>query len=167
VDWHKLIQLQHRPPQRTKFPRSGSLVIEAVIAVALLATAAYGLAKLASSAAALSRQSDQRLAATLAAENTVERLRRLPAERLAAEAGGVAHLVSESAACEVKVSTDIFSVAAGKSVHVRVDASPAKNIRVTLHDWRWVNESSEQNGASETSAESTETDALPSEVNDA
>jgi Tfp pilus assembly protein PilV len=167
VYWHKLRQIHHPPPRRTNSPRTGSLVIEAVIAVALLATAAYGLTKLASSAAALSRQSDQRLAATLAAENTVERLRRLPAERLAAEAGGVAQLVSESAACQVEVSTETFSVAAGKSVHVRVDASPAKNIRVTLHDWRWVNEPSEQNGESETSAESTETVALASEVDDA
>lgn len=165
--WHKLRQIHHPPLRRTNFPRTGSLVIEAVIAVALLATAVYGLTKLASSAAALSRQSDQRLAATLAAENTVERLRRLPAERLAAEARGVAQLVSESAACDVEVSTEIFSVAAGNSVHVRVDASPTKNVRITLHDWRWINEPSEQKGESDTSAESTQPDALASEVDDA
>jgi len=134
--WHddqkQLCSRQRRWGRR----RGGSLVIEAVIAAALLATATYGLTQLAKSAAVLRQQSDQRLAATLAAENTLERLRGVPLAELTGQADEVAEIVAASSGCEVDVSTTPFTAAARDGIHLRVDVSPSQNIRVTLHDWR-------------------------------
>ena len=112
--------------------RAGSLIIEAVVSVALLASATFALAKLAQSAAELSQQSDQRLAAALVAENTLERLRGVPAEQIASRSEDVAEQMRMTSGCKVEVTTEPFS----QGVHVRVDVSPSPNVRVTLHDWR-------------------------------
>jgi hypothetical protein len=132
--------------------RRGSLVIEAAISVALLATAAYGLTRLASDWAQLNRQADQRLAATLAAENTRERLRRVTDDRLEEQAVEIAALVAEASGCDIEVSTEPFTHRDREGIHVRVEASPERNTRVTLHDWRLPATRSQQ---SESSGEET------------
>lgn len=116
--------------------RRGSLVVEAAIVVILLATAAFALTRLARSSAALNRQADQRLAATLAAENAVDHLRNVAADQLAEKADQVAKQVSESNQVDIKVVTDEFELNGTSGIHVRVESTPSEVVKVTLHDWR-------------------------------
>ncbi len=136
----------------TRSQRRGSLVIEAVIASALLATAILALGKLAQSAAALGHQADQRLAATLAGENLLERLRAVPIEAVGERADELADVVAQQTQCDVEVSAKPFSVADREGIHVQVDVSPSPQVRVTLHDWRLKSPA----GPAETTADSTE-----------
>jgi Tfp pilus assembly protein PilV len=123
-----------------------------VISVALLASASFALTKLARSAAELSQQSDQRLTAVLTAENTLERLRGVPAEQLARRSDEVAEQMTLASGCQVEVTTASFP----QGVHVRVDVSPSANSRVTLHDWRLAQPAGA--GASDDSGSSEEND---------
>ncbi len=116
--------------------RRGTLIVEAVIALVLLATATFALTKLAKSSAALGQQSDQRLTATLAAENTIQRLQGVAADKLSDQADQVAALVAQDTGCEIDVSTEPFTTGDREGIHVRVDASIGPAIRVSLHDWR-------------------------------
>lgn len=151
--------------QRPRRRRCGSLLIEAAIAVALLATAAYGLSQLASGSAALARQADQRLAATLAAENTRQRLRRISDENLAEKSGEIAALVTNASGCEVTVSIEPFANTNHEGVHIRIDVSPEESIRVSLHDWRLTTGPS----PSDETSDPADPEPVPSEseVNDA
>ncbi len=132
--------------------RRGALIVEAVIALVLLTTATVALTKLAKSSAALDRQSDQRLVATLAAENTIERLQGVASDKLSGQADQVAALVAQDAGCQIDVSTEPFTTGDREGIHVRVDASISPAIRVSLHDWRFAPES---NGDSEDSTDNT------------
>ena len=135
--------------------RAGSLVIEAVISVALLASATYALTKLARSTAELNRQTDQRLAATLTAENALERLRGLSAEQVAQQVAGIAQSMSESSGCDVEITSAPFVSGDRGGIHIRVDVVPSENARVTLHDWRL--EAEPTNEAAQDDAASSET----------
>lgn len=129
--------------------RRGSFVIDVAIGVALLATAAYGLAQLASGSAALNRHADQRLAALLAAENTRARVRRASFDRLPERAEEIASAISLESRCEVDVSTEPFTSGGRNGIHIRVVAKPATNTQLTLHDWRFETETSQpSDGAS-------------------
>jgi len=129
--------------------RRGALIIEAVIALVLLTTATIALTKLAKSSAALGQQSDQRLTATLAAENTIQRLQGVAAEKLSEQADQVAALVAQDAGCEIDVSTEPFTTGDREGIHVRVDVSIAPAIRVSLHDWRFDSEPTDNNGGND------------------
>ena len=118
--------------------RRAALIIEAVIALVLLSTATVALTKLAKSSAALGQQSDQRLVATLAAENTIERLQGVAVEELSDQADQVAALVAQDAGCDIDVTTEPFTVGDRQGIHVRVDTTIAPAIRIRLHDWRFA-----------------------------
>jgi len=120
--------------------RRGALIVEAVIALVLLATATVALTKLARSSAALVRQSDQRLTATLAAENTIQRLRGVATGDLADQADTVAKLVAQDAGCEIDVTTEPFTTGERQGIHLRVDASFSPAVGISLHDWRFDSE---------------------------
>lgn len=118
--------------------RCGALIVEAVMALVLLATATVALAKLARSSAALVRQSDQRLIATLAAENTIQRLRGVATVDLADQADSVAKLVAQDAGCQISVTTEPFTTGQHRGIHVQVDASFSNSVGISLHDWRFA-----------------------------
>jgi Tfp pilus assembly protein PilV len=120
--------------------RRGTLIVEAVMALVLLTTATVALTKLARSAAALDQQSDQRLTATLAAENTIQRLQGVGVEKLSDQADQVADLVARNAGCEIDISTEPFTTGDRQGIHVRVDATISPAVRISLHDWRFVPE---------------------------
>ena len=116
--------------------RRGSLIIEAVIAVALLATAGLALTRLASSAALLSRHSSQTLAATLTAENTIERFRGLAADQVLQRAADIGTDLANQSGCQVQVETDEFLTSEQKGIHIQVTVTIEDSIRVVAHDWR-------------------------------
>lgn len=161
--WHRNDSM----PNPIQFPdrrrRRGSLVIEAAIAVTLLATAAYGLSRLASGWTVLSRQADQRLTATLAAENARERLRRLSDEQLTEQADAIAAAIGEESGCQLSVTTTPFTDADRDGMHVRVDVVPGANVRVTLHDWRIIPQPAQ---APESEADDQDSETSESEVAD-
>ena len=161
--WHRNDSMPnplHLPDRRG---RRGSLVIEAAIAVTLLATAAYGLSRIASGWTVLSRQADQRLTATLAAENARERLRRLSDEQLPEQADAIAAAIGEETGCQLSVTTTPFTDDDRDGVHVRVDVVPGVNMRVTLHDWRIIQQPEQE---PESDADNQESETSESEVDD-
>lgn len=123
---------------RARPARRGSLVIEAVISAALLATAGYALTRLARTSSTLSQQADQQLAATLTAENLVERLRALESDELQQRATTVAQSLADASQCEIEVLTESFTHAGREGIHIRIDVSSSPQNRVTIHDWRLV-----------------------------
>ena len=119
----------------TPTPRRGNIAVEAVIAVALLATATAAMARLAQNSSRLQQQADGRCAATLAAENVIVRLERLPFSRVQAEAEQAAEEIEQDSGCQVAVTVDEFSVEGRDGIHLRVSATPMDGQVVTLHDW--------------------------------
>lgn len=122
-----------------KYPclyRRGSLVIEAVISIALLATAGIALTRLSQNASVLNLQSDDRLALTLTAENTIDRLRAVPDQELAENAERIADAMSKSYRCKVEVDVVEFDGPGGSGLHLVVTATDNRSQRVQLHDWR-------------------------------
>ncbi len=154
-----------RSMRRPHANRRAALIIEAVIALVLLSTATVALTKLARSSAALGQQSDQRLVATLAAENTIERLRGVGVEELSDQADQVAELVAQDAGCEIVISTAPFTVGDRQGIHVRVDATISPAIRIRLHDWRFAVESKLESNEEETKTKS-ETTANETSANE-
>ena len=116
--------------------RRGSSILEAVISVALLASAMFALSKLSQSAAAMSRQADLRLSAQVAAENVITRLQNVPAADLADAANQAAQAVESNSNCQITVDTHEFSSGSGTGVHLTVIATSGKNESVKRHDWR-------------------------------
>ena len=120
---------------KTTSPRRGHIAVEAVIAVALLATATAALARLAQTSSRLQQQADGRCAARLAAENVLARIERLPVSRIEAEAELAAEEIAQDSGCQIAVSVDEFSAGKGDGVHLRVSVTPLDGQVVTLHDW--------------------------------
>ena len=127
--------LHHRSPTRAG-TRSGSLIIESVVAIALLATALVALGKLAASSAAISRTADQRLAATLSGENVIEQLKDVAFDDLSRESSDIAEAVQKLSGYEIKVTTDPFLVGDRDATHILVTVRPITNVLIQLHDWR-------------------------------
>ncbi len=117
-------------------PRSGSLIIESVVAIALLATALVALGKLAASSAAISRIADQRLAATLSGENVIEQLKDVTFDDLSRESSVIANAIQKSCGYEINVTTDQFLVGDRDATHILVTVRPSTNVLIQLHDWR-------------------------------
>ncbi len=137
-----MISLELSPQStRARSARRGSLVVEAVISAALLGTAAYALTRLARTSAVLSQQADQQLAATLTAENLVERLRRVETGDLSQQATTIAQSLADTSQCEIGVFTESFTNADRQGIHLRIDVTSSPQNRVTLHDWRLVDSS--------------------------
>ncbi|MFK8114865.1 MAG: hypothetical protein AB8B91_21870 [Rubripirellula sp.] len=137
----------------------GSLVVEVAIVVMLLATATIALSKLARSSADLNLQADQRLALTLAAENTIERLRALPVEDLKDQTNQLAAEVAERANCQVDVTADSFQSDTEEGLHLEVTARFQANVGVTLHDWRMGTDLKNEKNADETSNDGEQEDS--------
>ncbi len=117
--------------------RHGSLIVEAAICFVLLATAVVALMKLAHSSAVLSKQADQRLVATLAAQNTLERLQNVTSDELKSSAEEVATAINEQTNCDVAVTVEDFQSESRSGMHLRIEAACSPDVHVTLHDWRW------------------------------
>lgn len=120
---------------RTTIPWRGHIAVEAVIAVALLSTATAALARLAHSSSRLQQQADGRCAATLAAENVLARIERLPVDRVRAEAEQAAEEIGQDSGCQVAVAVDEFSADGREGIHLRISVTPIDGQGVTLHDW--------------------------------
>ncbi|GAA5506047.1 hypothetical protein [Novipirellula caenicola] len=116
--------------------RRGSLIVEAAICFVLLATAVVALMKLAQGSSRLSKQADQRLVATLAAENTLERLQHVGTDALKSRAEEIAAAIAEQTRCDVQVTVEDFQSQLRSGTHLRVEASCSPEVRITLHDWR-------------------------------
>ena len=129
-------------PHRRRFfpPRGGSLVIECVVAAVLIATASLAMTQMAKQAIDLNQQANQRLAAKLTAENLLERLRNLPADRLEAESGSIASETEETSLSAIEIAVTPFESGDHRGLHLRVQVDAAPNARVTLHDWRLTSE---------------------------
>lgn len=119
-----------------RLSRRGSLIIESVVALTLLATALVALGKLAATSTAIGKQGDQRLAATLAAENLLERLDAIPFEEVAAEARRIADVIEESCGYDIAATTEEFRAGDTDSIHVSVTVRASSLVAVTLHDWK-------------------------------
>jgi Tfp pilus assembly protein PilV len=116
--------------------RRGSLAVEAAMAVALLGSAMFAMARFSQNSAALERQADERLAAELAAENLLERLRDVPASEIANAARIAAAELERQSGCPLQVTADGVSGAdQPAAVHLRVAAGPPDRWQITLHDW--------------------------------
>ncbi len=122
--------------KRVHWSRRGSLVIEAVVVIALLATAFVALGKLAATSAALSQNADQRLAATLAAENLLQRLQSVSIDAVVADAQQIAKTIQDSCGYQINLKTDQFRASERDAIHVAVTVTASDVVSVTLHDWR-------------------------------
>ena len=116
--------------------RTASVVVEAVVALALLATALIALGKLATTSTAVRQQSDAQLAATLVAENTLERLSAIAFDDATDQTPKIANTMRESSGYDVVAKTDSFRVGEQESMHVTVQVRSGDLVAVTLHDWR-------------------------------
>lgn len=112
-------------------------MIEAVVALALLATATAAVAKLGRTRALLEQQADGRVAATLAAENVLAIVRAESFTAVAGAAEATARQVGQDSDCQVAVATAEFDTAGRRGIHVRVTAQQAPGPPVILHDWIW------------------------------
>ncbi|TWU47246.1 hypothetical protein Poly51_50450 [Rubripirellula tenax] len=117
--------------------RRGSVVLEAVLASALLATAGVTLARLAQSSAALNRQSDQQLAATLAADNVMHRLDGLSVEDVRSSVDKTCASISRSSGCDVQAIIDDVVGVDARGIHVRVEVTTGGGGRVRRHHWKF------------------------------
>ena len=115
--------------------RRGSLIIESVVALALLTTAFLALGKLAGASAAIGKDASQRLSATLAGENMLERLRMIPFTTVIDDASKIAAVMQESCGFEIQVATEAFAVNDHEAIHVAVTVRSAATLSITLHDW--------------------------------
>ncbi|TWU51360.1 hypothetical protein [Rubripirellula reticaptiva] len=114
----------------------GSVIVEAVLAAAMLATAGVALAKLSRGSVDLGRQSDRQLAATLAADNFLTRIRPLLADEVREEAEAAGQSVASNAGCIARVSVDDFEDGDIHGVHVIAEFSAGDGTLVRRHDWR-------------------------------
>ncbi|QDT04049.1 hypothetical protein K227x_24350 [Rubripirellula lacrimiformis] len=127
----------HRKPTPVGSPavRCGSVIIEVVLAVSLLAVAGVALTKLSRGASMLGRTADQHLAATLAAENTLERMRALPTGQWSTQGDAIASAVGNDTQCTVTVAVDDFQSGPNEGVHIQVQATLGDAVTVRQHDW--------------------------------
>ena len=125
------------------------MIIEAVVAIALLATAFVALGRLASSSAAINQVADQRLSATLAAENTLEQLSSLSDDQLQQQASQIATAMEQTHGVQIEVSTSRFDALGRGAIHVQATARGKRGGEIKLHDWRVVSESKSDSGAAD------------------
>lgn len=109
-------------------------MVEAAISIAMMATAMVALTRLASSSAELNHIADRQLSATLAAENTLERLQSLPLDELSDQAAAVADEVASECGCQIKAAVEAIESPPG--YHVTVTVAIGDQIELSLHDWR-------------------------------
>lgn len=128
--------------------RRGSVILEAVISVAILATAMVALTKLAQISSALHQESDGRLAAALAAENVMTRLDAVAVDQLSDEIEKAVVAVEEASGCEITPKLVPFEVNGRKAVHVELEVQAAEGLGVTIH--RWIAQDASESSASET-----------------
>ena len=118
--------------------RCGSLIVESVIVIALLATAFVALGNLATSSSAISQNADQRLAATLAAENMLQRLQAVSFDSVIEQSPAVAKLIQNSSGYELQVKAEEFRAGDRDAIHLIVTVAASETVSVTLHDWRFA-----------------------------
>ncbi|MGI9474886.1 MAG: hypothetical protein ACR2NZ_25370 [Rubripirellula sp.] len=138
--------------------RNGSLVIECVIAAALIATATLALTRLARNSVALNHQADDRLAAKLTAENLLERSKSIDIDRLESQFGPLAAKMQEETDAIIDVSANPFESGEHQGVHLRIEVAAAPNAAVTLHDWRIAEKDVDSEQLTDTSTETTTED---------
>lgn len=119
--------------------RDGSVVVEVVLAAALLATAGVGLSKLVGRSQIVARQSDQRLAAALIATNVIERLKVTDADQVETVANRLQLSAIESTGYDVQVTIKPIQGANSNlsGSHIRVEIIADDSVRVVMHDWRF------------------------------
>ena len=117
--------------------RRGSIIVEAAVAIALLATAMIALTQLAQHSSALTVHADRRAAAQLAADNVLATIEPGPADRWEQRLRDAADRVEATSKCEISILSEPFAAAGREGVHFRIDASPSDSIRVSAHAWRF------------------------------
>ena len=111
-------------------------MIEAVISVALLATASVAVVRLARSSVDLQLRADREMAAVLTAQNTVGRLESIPSEQIVEEIAELERSYGDESGCEIRIAIRPFDRDATAGLHLRVEVTAGDDVRVTLHDWR-------------------------------
>ena len=101
--------------------KSGSFLIEAVVAVALLSASVVGIAKLALVQSRIRHQNELRLMAELVADNQLERLRSKSASDVEA---ATQPLASVPQSLRVDVKSDLIDLPSAAGVHVVVRVFP-------------------------------------------
>lgn len=130
------------PGTRRRRLRDGSLLIEAVIAIMLLATASLAVMRLAATSVTLQRDAEQKLAATLTAQNILARLDRMSPESfddldgLSKSLEQIEVSYEETFPGDVVISARRFENQGIAGVHLHVLVTIGPNVRVSLDDWR-------------------------------
>jgi Tfp pilus assembly protein PilV len=119
--------------------RDGSFVIEAVISVVILATASYGLVRLARYSAELTRYADGQLAATLVGQNALDRLQRVETDQLQAAAADIERVLQTESGCDVSIGISPFELLDRDGFHLTVEVTVDTQVAVSMHDWRIEN----------------------------
>lgn len=134
----KPIHRMNLPGSRTASTRQGSLVIECVVAAALIATATLALTRLAHHTTQLNHQANDRQSAKLTAENFRERFKEIDAEQLETSVAALAESMSQQYGSEITVTSDSFESGNLNGIHLRIHVATTPNAHVTLHDWRLI-----------------------------
>lgn len=135
-----MMTLQSNPGRITR-GQDGSVVVEVVLAAALLATAGVGLSQLVARSQVVGRQSDQRLAGALIAGNVIERLKTVDVDQIESQAEQLQQSATKSTGYDVRVTIDPITVtdSTPSGSHVRVEVIADDSVRVVMHDWRLRN----------------------------
>ena len=125
--------------------RAGGILIEAVIATALMLTATVALTRYAQSAGKLSDLANRNLNARLASENAAERMRHFPADRWSSLADEVGKSVSRSSAVTTKIMVTDFQTDDRDAVHAiiqcQIGGDPGEVVE--NHCWKFAGDNSE------------------------
>ena len=117
-------------------------MIEAVIAVALLATASLAVVQLARSSVDLQLRGDREIAAILTAQNVLMRLDGMDSAQLQQDQMAVIEQsASKASGCEVAISLIPFDGQGAAGTHIEVEVTAGNQVRVQLHDWRLASSS--------------------------
>ncbi|TWT51199.1 hypothetical protein Pla22_39760 [Rubripirellula amarantea] len=126
--------------------------MEAVLAAALLFTAGIAVAKYAKDVRKLDRNADVTIAAKLACDNTVERLRTTPADQWMDTASDIAEQVSDAAGLPMTIDVSEFETNDSRGQHAEILARYHGDIVYRTHAWSLLEPTAETND--ESSAES-------------
>ena len=118
--------------------RRGSLLVEAVIAIALFGTAAVALSQLSQTSAALNLKGDQRLSAQLTAQNVLEMLQHTNFNELNSRIPEIESTAAKQSTWDVAVRSETFEIGDQDAMHIVVHVTqPNTQAKmITLHDWR-------------------------------
>lgn len=121
-------------PQRSRF---GGVLVEAIVASALLLTATTSLTRFIVSSKQLEIAADQRLAAKLVTENVVERLRSIKAEAWPTKADAIAQDVSTESGIKTQIKMTSFQLGERDAWHATIRCQVGNNESAYQENHTW------------------------------